>query len=213
MDRSHSRLLAVVLAAILLLAACSEDEMPPPPPTLQETAGPNQVNAPPTPIVSPSRTLPPAATVTVQPTSAPEDLATATPEPTPTAEPIFLISQEDFGQDINPFTHRDPADGTWLDLHGADAGNILHLAGAKSLPGFPGFELPLVVDADGLNALANPPEALPTASSARILTPHPGEFARLIGKRLDGEARIFLAGEYVIVDGWILKRSDLDLIR
>lgn len=40
---------------------------------------------------------------------------------------------------------------------------------------------PLVVDADGLNALAGSPllDAFPTAP--RILTPHPGEFARLTG--------------------------------
>jgi len=37
---------------------------------------------------------------------------------------------------------------------------------------------PLVVDADGLNALAGL-EQLPTAAGPRVLTPHPGEFARL----------------------------------
>jgi NAD(P)H-hydrate epimerase len=42
--------------------------------------------------------------------------------------------------------------------------------------------VPLVVDADGLNALAASPEgaALP-GSAAAILTPHPGEMARLSG--------------------------------
>jgi NAD(P)H-hydrate epimerase len=38
---------------------------------------------------------------------------------------------------------------------------------------------PLVVDADGLNALASQREVLASAPGARILTPHPGEFARL----------------------------------
>ena len=38
---------------------------------------------------------------------------------------------------------------------------------------------PLVIDADGLNALAASEEGLPTAAGPRILTPHPGEFARL----------------------------------
>ena len=37
--------------------------------------------------------------------------------------------------------------------------------------------LPLVIDADGLNALAGRP--LPAAAGPRLLTPHPGEFRRL----------------------------------
>ncbi len=39
--------------------------------------------------------------------------------------------------------------------------------------------VPMVVDADGLNALAG---ALPKTDKTRILTPHPGEMGRLIGK-------------------------------
>jgi NAD(P)H-hydrate epimerase len=42
-------------------------------------------------------------------------------------------------------------------------------------------ELPMVVDADGLNALATIPEVLTQKGAPRILTPHPGEFARLAG--------------------------------
>jgi ADP-dependent NAD(P)H-hydrate dehydratase / NAD(P)H-hydrate epimerase len=43
-------------------------------------------------------------------------------------------------------------------------------------------ELPLVVDADGLNALSDDPEVLLRKKSAIvILTPHPGEMARLAG--------------------------------
>lgn len=38
---------------------------------------------------------------------------------------------------------------------------------------------PLVIDADGLNALALVPEVLAHPGGPRILTPHPGEFARL----------------------------------
>ena len=46
---------------------------------------------------------------------------------------------------------------------------------------------PMVFDADALNALATDPEALAHPGGPRILTPHPGEFARLIGKKLDGD--------------------------
>ncbi len=46
---------------------------------------------------------------------------------------------------------------------------------------------PLVVDADALNALATRPEFLAQAGAPRILTPHPGEFTRLVGKRLSVE--------------------------
>ncbi len=42
-------------------------------------------------------------------------------------------------------------------------------------------EKPIVVDADGLNALAARPEVLARPGGPRILTPHPGEFSRLIG--------------------------------
>ena len=41
--------------------------------------------------------------------------------------------------------------------------------------------LPLVVDADGLNALAKLPDVLASPPAPRILTPHPGEFSRLCG--------------------------------
>lgn len=40
---------------------------------------------------------------------------------------------------------------------------------------------PLVVDADGLNALASHKGMLPAPPAPRILTPHPGEFRRLVG--------------------------------
>lgn len=44
------------------------------------------------------------------------------------------------------------------------------------------LELPVVVDADGLNALAGHLDALAEARSERILTPHPGEMGRLLGR-------------------------------
>ncbi|MBN1394836.1 MAG: NAD(P)H-hydrate dehydratase [Pirellulales bacterium] len=48
---------------------------------------------------------------------------------------------------------------------------------------------PAVFDADALNALATDPAALSHPGGPRILTPHPGEFARLIGEKLEGDAR------------------------
>lgn len=47
---------------------------------------------------------------------------------------------------------------------------------------------PLVVDADGLNALAGDPDALRGRGAPAILTPHPGEMARLAG--LGGAAEV-----------------------
>ncbi len=41
---------------------------------------------------------------------------------------------------------------------------------------------PLVLDADGLNALAAKAERCPAACGPRILTPHPGEYRRLAGQ-------------------------------
>jgi NAD(P)H-hydrate epimerase len=49
--------------------------------------------------------------------------------------------------------------------------------------------LPIVFDADALNALSSNPAALSHPGGPRILTPHPGEFARLIGRKLDDDAR------------------------
>ncbi len=41
---------------------------------------------------------------------------------------------------------------------------------------------PLVLDADALNALAEAPRLLPRLGPDRVLTPHPGEMARLVGR-------------------------------
>lgn len=53
-------------------------------------------------------------------------------------------------------------------------------------------EAPLVCDADALNALSVAPDQLPRHAGPRILTPHPGEFARLSGvsaRDPEGQAR------------------------
>jgi NAD(P)H-hydrate epimerase len=49
--------------------------------------------------------------------------------------------------------------------------------------------LPMVCDADALNALATNPELLAQHAGPRVLTPHPGEFARLVGHKYPGEER------------------------
>ncbi len=52
------------------------------------------------------------------------------------------------------------------------------------------LEKPMVIDADGLNALAERPDVLHQPPAPRILTPHPGEFARLVSeKQQDSDAR------------------------
>jgi NAD(P)H-hydrate epimerase len=62
----------------------------------------------------------------------------------------------------------------------------------------PKIKVPAVIDADGLNILAENPDALKSFSCPAVLTPHPGEFARLIRRSnkdvLDG--RLALAAEF-----------------
>ena len=43
------------------------------------------------------------------------------------------------------------------------------------------IRLPMVIDADGLNALAGEPTAFAGSALPRVLTPHPGEMGRLLG--------------------------------
>ena len=63
--------------------------------------------------------------------------------------------------------------------------------------------VPLVLDADALNALAKQPSVLRKPGGARILTPHPGEFGRIIGEKLseteNRQRAIALAAECGIV--------------
>jgi len=59
-----------------------------------------------------------------------------------------------------------------------------------------GLAKPAVFDADALNALADQPEALGQPGGPRVLTPHPGEFARLLRQaRVPPEERHRLARE------------------
>jgi NAD(P)H-hydrate epimerase len=77
--------------------------------------------------------------------------------------------------------------------------------------------LPVVLDADGLNALARDPGLLRQRPAATVLTPHPGEMARLTGKppaavqadrigsarslARDGAAVVVLKGATTVVAG------------
>ncbi len=61
------------------------------------------------------------------------------------------------------------------------------------------FPQPMVVDADALNALATQPDLFPRHAGPRIVTPHPGEFARLVGiTKLDPSERIDRARDLAI---------------
>jgi len=70
--------------------------------------------------------------------------------------------------------------------------------------------IPLVIDADGLNALAGDPSILRRAKHPAVLTPHPGEMARLVGAAVSdiqrdriGHARKMAEGYgcYVLLKG------------
>ena len=64
---------------------------------------------------------------------------------------------------------------------------------------------PIVLDADGINAFAAHPEDLKAIKTPLVLTPHPGEMARLTGKEKDEiqknrkDIALGFAGEYNIV--------------
>jgi len=59
------------------------------------------------------------------------------------------------------------------------------------------FELPLLLDADALNALDGEPERLQALKGPVVITPHPGEAARLLKKSVprDGAGRVATARE------------------
>lgn len=50
-----------------------------------------------------------------------------------------------------------------------------------------GLDKPLVLDADGLNALSGEPERLRGWRGPKVITPHPGEASRLLGREVTGE--------------------------
>lgn len=69
------------------------------------------------------------------------------------------------------------------------------------------IDRPVLVDADGLNLLAESPDALRSVAVApRILTPHPGEFSRLLGGRTfkDVDERRAAADELAVRSGAVV---------
>jgi NAD(P)H-hydrate epimerase len=61
------------------------------------------------------------------------------------------------------------------------------------------FTQPMVVDADALNALATQPDLFSRHAGPRVVTPHPGEFARLVGiDKLDPTQRDDRAIDFAI---------------
>lgn len=63
--------------------------------------------------------------------------------------------------------------GPGISTHASTAELVLQL--------LPRVDVPIVIDADGLNILARKPEVLKSIGGPLVLTPHPGEFARLLG--------------------------------
>ncbi|MCE5267604.1 MAG: NAD(P)H-hydrate dehydratase [Planctomycetaceae bacterium] len=63
---------------------------------------------------------------------------------------------------------------------------------------------PMVFDADALNALAAESESLARPGGPRVVTPHPGEFARLVGHKLEGDARNDAAADLAVRCGIVV---------
>jgi len=66
------------------------------------------------------------------------------------------------------------------------------------------FKKPIVIDADGLNLLARIPDLLSLLSKNSILTPHIGEFTRLVGSAKNQLERLEMAKEFAVENELIL---------
>lgn len=58
------------------------------------------------------------------------------------------------------------------------------------------FPFPLILDADALNIMAQHPALMKTLPAGTLITPHPGEFARLFGSTENGRQKEILALEH-----------------
>lgn len=66
------------------------------------------------------------------------------------------------------------------------------------------LDVPLVLDADGLNAVADCGRLLTRRAAPTILTPHEGEFARLTGTALPVEERVRAAADFAAACGCVV---------
>ena len=66
------------------------------------------------------------------------------------------------------------------------------------------LDIPVVLDADGINALAGHIDVLDRRSAPTVLTPHEGEFARLTGCALPVKDRLSAARDFARDHGCIL---------
>jgi NAD(P)H-hydrate epimerase len=76
-------------------------------------------------------------------------------------------------------------------------------------------EAPLVIDADGLNAHADAPQALAGRGAPTVLTPHAGELSRLLGVDSEaiGAARLARAREAAeLTDSLVVLKGDDTLV-
>lgn len=72
-----------------------------------------------------------------------------------------------------------------MDALAIGPGLSTHYEAAQSVQGLVRrADLPMVIDADGINALASSPAILKQAKAPIVLTPHPGEMARLQGRTI-----------------------------
>jgi NAD(P)H-hydrate epimerase len=68
---------------------------------------------------------------------------------------------------------------------------------------------PIVLDADGINALAGNTDVLDRVKEDIVLTPHPGEMARLVGLRGAGEVQ---KNRLEIARGFVKARKNITLV-
>lgn len=103
-----------------------------------------------------------------------------------------MVPLEVMVQTVAAFTEAaDASHDSWAIGPGLGQGHTAEVAAlTRHLP------QPVVLDADGLNSIAAKPEVLNQAAGARIVTPHPGEIARL-APDLAGHPRAEIARMFV----------------
>lgn len=75
-------------------------------------------------------------------------------------------------------------------------------------------EIPLIIDADGINALSNSIDIIKKSKAPIILTPHPGEMARLCSLNVSEveENRVEIARDFALKHGCIVVLKGADTI-